>query len=251
MPFGAISKRDFPQETVRQLAKSIKSSRRSKGASATSVVSVRKNSRRKPKQSLKKRVSILEKEVKVNQKYSINVWASSAAVPTTPVFTYSPTYNIVQGDTDTTRDGNKIYLTSYNLKYLISTNTNIGGFYRIMVVLDKDTSEAAPTTGALFQTFTAGDPFCWYNANYLGKRFKILYDKIHVLGFDDTTNHVAAGPQELVFEVKIPVKGIVTTYSSNSGTIASAATNHLFVLAYYSSTASAVHSIQDRLSFTG
>lgn len=112
-----------------------------------------------------------------------NAFAASAS--TTPALT--DCCAISQGDTNLTRDGNRIWIKSISVSFELvrADTTNI---FRIMFVQwlpDNGTSGDAVTYGEIT---TAGSyPLAdMYNTQF-GSKFRVLYDKTHKISADDTS----------------------------------------------------------------
>ncbi len=97
----------------------------------------------------------LKSLINVEQKF-FDVTSASTAIPD-GVGTIIQLTNIGQGDTDVTRDGSQIKLTSWMFKAIIVTNTsvaNTGQSITIMLIEDKQTNGAIYTTGDLLASIT-------------------------------------------------------------------------------------------------
>lgn len=114
----------------------------------------------------------------------------------TPVAAAGTAYlvcTVAQGDSVTTRTGNKITLTSLQLKYNLDVvpATLAAGLVRLCVVLDRfPNQQAAPFTvggtanlllgpNGLWDNTTIGDNVLLPRALEMQGRYKVLYDKMH------------------------------------------------------------------------
>lgn len=175
---------------------------------------------------------------------------------------------MAQGDTDVTREGNKIVVTGVSIRGQV---VSAGGqdqadavgstFTRIFLVQDKQTTGGSAATGTQLnsedvftnpggQALSAADVF--RNRNH-STRYKVLSSIVVQMPpipvGTDGTNTVSYGNHNVPFEIywkgKIPVK-----FQSNNGTIADIVDNSLHVLAYSSQLASSV-SYVSRVEFLG
>ncbi len=96
--------------------------------------------------------------------------------------TITPITLIGQGDSASSREGNKIVLTSLQMKYTFKQSTAaIATRCRVMLVLDKQTNGAVFTAGELLQSTSLGTAIV-SPLNLDGAfRFKVLYNKVHTL----------------------------------------------------------------------
>ncbi len=119
--------------------------------------------------------------------------------------------NLIQGDGNTTRDGNQIKVTHIQLKYFFTMNASaVNTCCRILLVLDKQTNAAIYTANQLLKDVSVNDnvnsPF---EENHR-RRFTILYDRVHDLS--DNGNQIGRGRKFI--KLNIPVR-----YSANAGNI--------------------------------
>lgn len=106
--------------------------------------------------------------------------ATSLAVANTPVLTLLT--NLAQGDTAITRDGAHAKFVSIRWNYFISSHASaLFTCIRCMVVMDKQTNEAAFTAADLLNDVTSSDSIVSDRQRDHLKRFTVLYDKVHTL----------------------------------------------------------------------
>ncbi len=110
----------------------------------------------------------------------LNIIGASAAV--TDAGTFTPLTNLVQGDTNITRDGSSVKFTSYRLSYSLQISTSaVNTLVRVLIVHDKQTNQAAFTLGDLLTTSgSVNNIISPYNINN-ASRFNMLYDRVHTL----------------------------------------------------------------------
>ncbi len=94
--------------------------------------------------------------------------------------------NIVQGLTDITRMGTKITITGIQLRYI--ANDDITNGYRMMVIMDRQTNGVIYTAADLLEDVTTTDVMISpLNRDNKG-RFKVLYDRLHLLSVAGVAN---------------------------------------------------------------
>lgn len=115
-----------------------------------------------------------------------------------------------QGDGESNRDGNQIKVISVLYRYMLTLNNmSTNSEVRIMLVLDKQCNGAAAAFGDVVDDTTAGDALISpYNLDNKF-RFKVLYDKLHLLNVDKTT---ISAQKMLKFNLRI-------RYDGNAGDI--------------------------------
>lgn len=142
---------------------------------------------------------------------------TSTASPVTPAVVQLS--NIVQGDTNITRDGNQIKVTHIQLKYFFTINASaVQTCVRILLVQDKQTNGTAHTGATVLKNVTVFDNV---NSPYLEntrRRFRILYDRVHDLS--DSGNKIGRGTKNI--RLNLPIR-----YAGNAGTIADITENSL------------------------
>lgn len=132
---------------------------------------------------LDKRVKRIEDETEVKH---IDAYLAATAADVTGFLSH---FSIIpQGNTETSRVGTDITVTSVNVKYQVfsvAANTNPSTI-RILILRDRQASGQTPaligsTQGILDNapiTNPVLSPFVWETVQ---QRFKILYDKVHIL----------------------------------------------------------------------
>lgn len=126
----------------------------------------------------------------------------------------------VQGNTKTTRIGNKITMKSIAWKgyYGCSTAETGACAIRMMLVMDRNPGGSQATYSDFLKSQNA---FALYNTQEANQgRFQILVDKCMQLNPDNKQFNPAKG--------YIDLKGTKVTYSYNNGTVADLSKNHLF-----------------------
>ncbi len=183
--------------------------------------------------TLAKRVSRLEKarEFKI-----IDTQLSSNAQNSTPKITQLT--NLIQGLTDSTRIGNKITITGIQLRYTV--NDTITNEYRIMLVLDKQTNGVIYVSGDLLEDITAQDNIVSPVNRDNKKRFRVFYDKVHLM----SVAGVANGQGRKFIKVNIPVM-----YDSTAGDITDLTSSSLSLLTV-AHTASVAQTVFVRIFYT-
>lgn len=129
------------------------------------------------------------------------------------------TFDITQGDTDSSRDGNIIHITSFTARLI--TSCNVGAFIRFILVKDRQSNNGAPSvSGAGSGVLDNANFTSNYNANTVvghgGSRFVVLYDKTLPLNPKTTTlGNLTYHQVNLGKKVAGPV-----VYSASGGTLA-------------------------------
>ncbi len=127
--------------------------------------------------------------------------------------------NLAQGNTDTTRIGNKVTITGLQFKYMVAdTVTNI---FRIMFILDKQTNGAIYAAGDVLDDASAVDNIVSLRNRDESGRFQVLYDKIHIISLTGQ----ASGYASKFIKLNIPLK-----FSSNAGDITDLTSNSLSMM---------------------
>lgn len=171
--------------------------------------------RRKPAtKKLAKRVRKLEVS---KERKTIDSQVTNQASNTVPVFIQLT--NIVQGNTDITRIGNKIMITGVQLKYTVTdTVTNP---VRIMLVLDKQTNGALLAANDILEDSTTGDAIISPRNRDESLRFRVLYDKVHLI----SVNGQASAFVSKFIKLNVPVK-----FDGNAGDITDLTSNSLVIM---------------------
>lgn len=170
-------------------------------------------------------------------------------VPAAGVLVTGGLENIVQGDSDTTREGNIIHVRDIKVNLTVFDNGIADGLIRTILVWDKQCNGAAP---AITDILTSTNYYSHYNhsqvVGYGGSRFSVLYDRLFVLQVG--ANVAAALPIKAINEKTMGKKAQRTiTYKGNAGTIADIATNSLYWL-YIGSTATQDVTCQLMIEYT-
>lgn len=131
----------------------------------------------KRKYNLNKRVNYISKYIRKMQELKNHDVSISLSPDTSETFTNLSL--IPQGDTSLTRDGNKILAKSlsYHLKLTAADSTNI---VRVVFLIDKASLALTPTN----YLETVSDPISFRSADSNVGRYKVLSDKMYVLGTD-------------------------------------------------------------------
>jgi len=177
--------------------------------------------KRKPKKGnakLAQRVKRLE-SLTGKPEFKVIDSVGSTAVSTTGTLTLLN--GLAEGDSATTRDGRQVLFKSLQLYVRgtmngSATNTTC----RVIIFLDKQPNETAPTMAALLATTVAGGVDAFRNLDNR-KRFVILHDSRMVLSTDF--------PERVHEHYK--KMSLVSQYDSgNAGTIADITSNSLYML---------------------
>jgi len=103
--------------------------------------------------------------------------------------------NFAQGDTVSTRNGNKVFIENIELRYYVETNSALQGPVNLRVIVVYDTAPSGQTvnlgiggvatmlgpTGVLDNTVITGSPQIMPHAFEMKYRYKILHDRVHTL----------------------------------------------------------------------
>lgn len=146
--------------------------------------------------------------------------------------------NFAEGNTVNTRVGQKVYLTSIQLKILWANNVSFLGAQniRVMLVLDKAHNGNAATfdgvplgngASAILDNSVITLPSLMPRTYETRYRYRVLYDKVHCLN----PHWENAGTTAVLGCINRTVKnirlGVVTTYQDATGSIASILKNSL------------------------
>lgn len=114
---------------------------------------------------------------------AVNTVAGSEADPATALSLSA----IAQGDTETTRDGRKVVLKSYDIRGQVRIDSiasevtiEIPNFIRVLLVLDKQTNGAQFNSEDVLEDTTNYDGLSHRNLQY-ERRFKVLKDQTWIL----------------------------------------------------------------------
>ncbi len=145
----------------------------------------------------------------INVEYNFIDTLQTAVIPITPAL--QQLTNIVQGDTNITRNGSQIKLVSIMLNYFIAQHASaVTTVVRVMLIHDRQTNEAAFLAADVLQDITAGDAINSPRELDHLRRFSVLYSRVHLLQ-DSGTKLVKGG-----FRKKLQLK---LRYDANAGTI--------------------------------
>lgn len=128
-----------------------------------------------------------------------------------------------QGNTKTTRIGNKITLESLavRLSSKLSDGETLGGILRLMIVVDRRPAGAQAAASDFLNNEAVESLYTTSEANQ--GRFQILYDQ--------SFNYNVSGVQMRTHKFFIPLKGLKVSYTSNLGTVADIQKNNVFLAA--------------------
>lgn len=156
---------------------------------------------------------------------------SSTAVPSGG--TIDPLYGfLVQGNSDTTRIGNKVtgkYI-EFNYRLIPQNDTNRPCLVRFIIFKDKAPDGALPGIGELLDFTTSASPLAHYNMDNKS-RFTVLWDKVIPVGYVGVTaaNQNPGGPSIQHGHKKINLKDLEMSYAANAGAATDMSTNHVFL----------------------
>lgn len=195
-------------------------------------------SRNRRRGTLGRRVRNIDKKVKKIQR-SIELGhkdtnQTAVSIPTTGVFVL--VNGITQGDSDITRTGDEVVATSLQFRYRIEADELAlnATLVRVLLVWDSQANGAAPTIATLFDQLIISDPiYSPYNLDYQ-KRYKFLYDRVHVLNpvlqSSETTGTLDnVVPVSIYKKRKVKLSRTVK-YSNTGDTVGSIATNSLHMI---------------------
>ncbi len=140
----------------------------------------------------------------------------------TGTFIITPLTLVGQGDTSSSREGNKIVFSSIQLKYTIKQNTAADqSRCRVMIVKDRQVNESLFTANDLIQSTGLGTAIVSAKNRDGQFRFQIMYDKIHTLQIAGTSLN-----QGRYFKrMNVPAR-----YESSGGAITNILSNGLFLV---------------------
>lgn len=125
-----------------------------------------------------------------------------------------------QGDGQTNREGSSFRMKSVDVRFLINYNGAAGfNATRVMLVLDRQTNGIAPAVTDILATNTIDSP---RNLDYR-KRFKILSDKVYLVGANSQPQRYSQVYKKLDVHTQCFA-------SSNLGTVADISTHGLFLV---------------------
>lgn len=208
-------------------------------------MAVRRNQRKrvrraKPKtrvdKNLSKRITKLEREIEV--KYNDNYANDSVSASTATFFLMN---GIGQGVDDTAnRIGSQVNATSLQLKYIAKTNSaNLTqSRLRVMLVWDRQANGTVPTiAGArgILDAVTITDLTIAPYSKQTDKRFKVVYDKLHIINPEVILNATTGATTTLVpkevskFKV-FKLKRLIKYNDTNATNISGIETNSLHMV---------------------
>lgn len=166
-----------------------------------------------------KAISDIKTLVNVEKKY---LDTSNSAVTLSNTAYVANLTGMIQGTDYNQREGNSIKANSIQCRYTLKCNPNItaslGQAVRVALVMDKDNQGSAPSQLDIFETADVNSPLNHTN----GKRFSVLYDKVHTTA-PDASNAVVQ------HKFYIPCKN----HLKFSGATASATReNHIYLVMY-------------------
>lgn len=133
---------------------------------------------------------------------------------------------MAQGDGQSTRDGLEIQLKSCQLNLKINdigAGNAVGDvYYRLIMVLVRDTNGAVPNITAILQSDDVTDMRQWNERT----EYKVLLDKRGILPKHETVAHKS---KRIIKYYKSFKKPIQCTYSGTTAATASNNQNHLFI----------------------
>ncbi len=192
--------------------------------------------RKKRKAKLAPLVARVRRLEKSREFKFIDTQLTESAQNATPIITQLT--NVVQGVTDTTRLGNKITVTGLMLRYTVEDT--ITNKYRIMIVQDKQTNGVIYAAGDLLEDATSFDNLISPANRDNKKRFRVMYDRLHLI----SVNGVANGQGRKFVKLNLTV-----SYDGNAGDITDLTSSSLSLLTV-AHTASVAHTIFVRVFYT-
>lgn len=186
---------------------------------------------------LNKKIKRLQRDEEVKFEEQAKVLEEVTNSQVAPYF--NPLNLILQGDSNRQRNGNEIRATSLLFKYTfynkpaVTTATDV--VCRVMLFWDRQANGANPgiiggdSTNALLTNTLITEPTLMYrNINYL-KRYKVLYDRSHVLkiGAFGSANVTA----EIHKTVRVRLNRYIK-YDDTAASVAAIATNSLWMAAF-------------------
>lgn len=119
-----------------------------------------------------------------------------------------PLHGVANGDNDTSRTGNSIFVRNWNLKGLLyrSTAGDAVQMVRLSVILD--TQQVSDTSPSYTDIYEVAQPWAHLNSNTVG-RYKVLYSKVYTL---DTVKSLS-----VPIEINLPMRHHIR-YNGTSGT---------------------------------
>lgn len=192
--------------------------------------------------NLSKKLKSLEGDIEVKhitQTFTATNFAAATAA--TQIILVNP---VAQGDDYNERIGDKIKMTSFQIKgVIVRQNADLGKqTARMILVYDAAPKGAALTFGEVLDLggVAAGlTPYAPYNLDYVGSRIKILYDKSWVLnpqvpdGWVDAAGIITVSgyaPVQKLIKANVPIGRVANYGLGTAGAVASIATGSLYLL---------------------
>ncbi len=183
------------------------------GRSMAQRLAMRKRPRkRRPRLASRVRTLEASKERKI-----IDTQLTSSASGTAPGLVQLT--NLAQGNTDTTRIGNKIMITGIQFRYLVTDTVH--NVARVMIIQDKQTNGAIFAATQVLDDISAGDAIVSLRNRDEVKRFRVIHDAVHQISLTGQDSRYVSK----FVKLKIPVK-----YDANAGTIADIVSNSLALM---------------------
>lgn len=104
------------------------------------------------------------------------VWATSAITQGST----SLRSDIAQGDGDSDRTGNSIFVRSYNFKGIITRNASGASIQTVRISVIIDGQQQADTNPSYTDIYESASPFAHLNSNTVG-RYKVIWTQTYVL----------------------------------------------------------------------
>lgn len=117
--------------------------------------------------------------------------------------------NIQEGDTSSARNGLRIYAKTLALNYEVQWSADANKTdeaIRVMVVKDKmgNGSATPPLTSDILEVANTYSTLCQRNNTTEGKRYQVLYDKVHTNPNQDATNTYTKVVRKMI-PIKCPI----------------------------------------------
>lgn len=190
-------------------------------------------------------------------KEQLNIQALTS-LTTTAACTYLS--GIVQGDTSLARTGFEVQAKALELHYFAtlttaSSTSNYNPCHaRVIIVQEREAQSGTPTTAYVPTALlvTPNNILSGYNTQF-EDRFKVLHDKIHVLGFANNvaTSSYGIGPGSIVVKKNIRSLNKRLIYVDGTANITGAGKGAIYMI-YYTDTTVCTPQIQywNKLIFT-
>lgn len=161
----------------------------------------------------------------LGERKNVDTQLSNFIVAATSTGTLTTLNAMLAGGQPTQRIGRRIELSSLYLRGQVRLASTTAGAasVRVLVIYDRQTNKAAPAITDVLVSDNINAQMLLANSH----RFKVLKDCLYpVLG--------TSGPQALVVDEWIPLKGLQTEYvdGSGAGTVADITSGGLFIITY-------------------